>query len=94
MYVFPLTADFLHFQDVPGVLLPGPKLVEAPAFFRQGAAYTVLLGGCTCMGLWGGGVAALTAPHPLAQCRLVLNALAWMDAPISGWRLALQHPEY
>jgi hypothetical protein len=65
MYVLPLTADFLHFQDVPGVLLPGPKLVEAPAFFRQGATYTVLLGGCTCMGLWGGGVAALTAPHPL-----------------------------
>jgi len=64
MYVFPLSSDYLKFE-AQRVLLPGPKLVEAPSFFKRGPNYFILLGGCTCMGLYGGGVAALTAPHPL-----------------------------
>lgn len=68
MYVFPLSPDFLHFPTgAQGVLLAGPKLVEAPVFFKHApsSTYWVLLGGCTCMGLYGGGVGALSAPHPL-----------------------------
>ena len=33
--------------------------------FRRGDTYYALLGGCTCMGLYGGGVAVLTAKHAL-----------------------------
>ena len=33
--------------------------------FRRGNTYYALLGGCTCMGLYGAGVAVLTAQHPL-----------------------------
>lgn len=29
-------------------VLPGPHLVEAPAFFKRGTTYYALLGGCTC----------------------------------------------
>lgn len=65
MYIFELTADFLGFTNKSTGILPGPKLVEAPSFFRRGTTYYALLGGCTCMGLYGGGVAVLTAPHPL-----------------------------
>lgn len=64
MYIFNLTADFLQFSSA-SVKLPGPQLVEAPALFRRNAVYYALLGGCTCMGLYGGGVAVLTAPSPL-----------------------------
>jgi len=63
MYIFKLTPDFLGIE--PGFAvgpLPGPNLVEAPALFKRGAVYYALLGGCTCMGLYGGGVAVLTAP--------------------------------
>ena len=65
MVVFALTADFTGFSGVRTGVLPGQKLVEAPAFFTRGATYFILLGGCTCMGLYGGGVGVLTAPHPL-----------------------------
>lgn len=76
MYVFALTADYLAFDPaVPPVKLPGPRLVEAPAMFRRGATVYALLGGCTCMGLYGGGVAVLTAPAPLGPWRNVTDAL-------------------
>lgn len=65
MIVFKLAADFLNFTATRTPVLPGPHLVEAPAFFRRGSTYYALLGGCTCMGLYGGGVAVLTAPAPL-----------------------------
>jgi len=65
MIVFGLTADFTGFSGVRTDVLPGQKLVEAPAFFKRGDTYFILLGGCTCMGLYGGGVGVLTAPHPL-----------------------------
>jgi hypothetical protein len=67
MFVFKLTPDFLGFDaDTPSSgILPGPHLVEAPAMFQRGSTYYAFLGGCTCMGLYGGGVAVLTAPHPL-----------------------------
>lgn len=66
MYVFALAADYLSFDATAApVKLPGPRLVEAPAMFRRGATVYALLGGCTCMGLFGGGFAVLTAPAPL-----------------------------
>jgi hypothetical protein len=65
MYVFRLSADYLAFTDAVAGPLPGPHLVEAPAFFRRGAVYIALLGGCTCAGLYGAGVAVLSAPSPL-----------------------------
>ena len=66
MYIFRLTDDFLSFDSNTSVgPLPGPHLVEAPAMFRRGSTYYALLGGCTCMGLYGSGVAVLQAPHPL-----------------------------
>lgn len=76
MYVFALTANYLSFDAaVPPVKLPGPRLVEAPAMFRRGATVYALLGGCTCMGLYGGGVAVLTAPAPLGPWTNVTDAL-------------------
>ena len=66
MYVFALTPDFLAFDsERSSGILPGPKLVEAPAMFARGGVYYAFLGGCTCMGLYGGGVAVLTAARPL-----------------------------
>jgi hypothetical protein len=75
MYIFKLTPDFLSFDSSSSVKLPGPHLVEAPVFFRRGKLYYALLGGCTCMGLYGGGVAVLRAPHPLGPWSNVTSAL-------------------
>ena len=44
--------------------------------FRRGDTYYALLGGCTCMGLYGGGVAVLTAKHPLGPW---INVTATLD---------------
>eukprot|EP00729_Bicosta_minor_P000698 gene698-28900_t len=55
--------------------LPGPHLVEAPAMFQREGTYYALLGGCTCMGLYGGGVAMLTAKHPLGPWTNVTSVL-------------------
>ena len=69
MYIFRLTPDFLKFDSATSTgPLPGPNLVEAPAFFKRRGTYYALLGGCSCMGLYGGGVAVLTAKHPLGPC--------------------------
>jgi hypothetical protein len=70
MYLFALSDDYLSFEGpggalLPSTLLPGQHLVEAPALFKRGQTYYALLGGCTCMGLHGGGVNLLTALHPL-----------------------------
>ena len=65
MIVFQLNGSFTGFTGVRTGVLPGQKLVEAPSFFKRGGVYYILLGGCTCMGLYGGGVGVLTAPHPL-----------------------------
>jgi len=64
MYIFKLSDDFLQIEQSGFAVgpLPGPHLVEAPALFKRGSIYYALLGGCTCMGLYGGGVAVLTAP--------------------------------
>ncbi len=43
--------------------------------FRRGGVVFVLLGGCTCMGLYGGGVAVLTAPSALGPWTNVTDAL-------------------
>lgn len=76
MYIFRLAPDFLSIESSSSVgPLPGPHLVEAPAFFRRGGTYYALLGGCTCMGLYGGGVAVLTAPHPLGPWSNVTSTL-------------------
>jgi hypothetical protein len=75
MVIFSLSADFLSFGDSSTSVLPGPNLVEAPAFFRRGSTYYALLGGCTCMGLYGGGVAVLTAPAPLGPWTNVTSTL-------------------
>ena len=75
MYVFSLTHNFLGFGPANTGVLPGPKLVEAPSFFRRAATYYILLGGCTCMGLYGGGVGVLTAPHPLGPWENVTGSL-------------------
>jgi hypothetical protein len=54
MYIFRLSPDFLSFDSASSVgPLPGPHLVEAPAFFKRDGTYFALLGGCTCMGLYG-----------------------------------------
>ena len=76
MYVFQLSEDFLSFGAASVGPLPGPNLVEAPVFFRRGDTYHVLLGGCSCMGLYGGGVASLTAPSPLGPW---VNASSTID---------------
>ena len=75
MVVFALNGDFTGFSGVRTGVLPGQKLVEAPAFFKRGATYFILLGGCTCMGLYGGGVGVLTAPHPLGPWTNVTGSL-------------------
>ena len=76
MYVFQLSADYLSIDSARSSgVLPGPKLVEAPALLRRGDAYYALLGGCTCMGLYGGGVAALRAAHPLGPWALQSDAV-------------------
>ena len=76
MFIIQLTPDFLSVNGSASVgPLPGPKIVEAPAFFRRGEMYHALLGGCTCMGLYGGGVAALTAKHPLGPWTNITSAL-------------------
>ena len=76
MYIFALSGDYLSFNsNVDPVLLPGPRLVEAPAMFRRGTTVYALLGGCTCMGLYGGGVAVLTAPTPLGPWTNITDAL-------------------
>jgi hypothetical protein len=76
MYVFALSSDFLSFDAaVAPVKLPGPRLVEAPAMFRRGSTLYALLGGCTCMGKYGGGVAVLTAPTPLGPWKNVTDSL-------------------
>lgn len=76
MYIFKLAPDFLSFESASSVgPLPGPHLVEAPAMFRRGDIYYALLGGCTCMGLYGGGVAVLTAQHPLGPWTNVTSTL-------------------
>ena len=76
MYIFKLSPDFLSIDSDAHVgPLPGPHLVEAPAMFRRGDIYYALLGGCTCMGLYGGGVAVLTAKHPLGPWTNVTSTL-------------------
>lgn len=75
MYIFSLTADYLGIGTATTGILPGQKLVEAPAFFRRGSVYYALLGGCTCMGLYGGGVGVLTAPHPLGPWSNITGSL-------------------
>ena len=65
MFVYQLSADYLSFTSARTPELPGPHLVEAPAMFKRANTYYALLGGCTCMGLYGGGVAVLTAAAPL-----------------------------
>lgn len=68
MYIFALTDDYLDFDPAPTKRigpLPGQHLVEAPAFFKRGKVYYAFLGGCTCMGLYGGGVNVLKASAPL-----------------------------
>jgi len=82
MIVYALTADYLGFGAQSSGVLPGQKLVEAPSFFKRGATYHILLGGCTCMGLYGGGVAALTAPSPLGPWS---NASATVDPGCPMW---------
>lgn len=49
MFIVQLAPDFLSFNSsaITGPL-PGPHIVEAPAFFRRGGTYYALLGGCTC----------------------------------------------
>ena len=67
MVVFKLASDFLGFaaaNETSGVL-PGPKLVEAPDMIKRKGTYYVLLGGCTCFGKHGSGVAYLAASSPL-----------------------------
>ena len=75
MFVYGLSADYLSFTAARTAELPGPHLVEAPAMFKRGVTYYALLGGCTCMGLYGGGVAVLTAPAPLGPWKNVTAAL-------------------
>jgi hypothetical protein len=76
MYIFKLAGDYLSFDEATlPVKLPGPRLVEAPAMFRRGSTVYALLGGCTCMGLYGGGVAVLTAPSPMGPWLNVTDAL-------------------
>lgn len=48
MIIYKLSPDFLSFTAERTPALPGPRLVEAPAFFRRGGTYYALLGGCTC----------------------------------------------
>ena len=43
--------------------------------FQREGTYYALLGGCTCMGLYGGGVAMLTAKHPLGPWTNVTSVL-------------------
>lgn len=76
MYVFALSDDYLSFGKSSVGPLPGEHLVEAPAMFKRGATYYALLGGCTCMGLYGGGVNVLTAPSPLGPW---VNATSTLD---------------
>jgi hypothetical protein len=76
MYIFALSPDYLSFNSsLSSGVLPGPKLVEAPALLRRGGSYYALLGGCTCMGLYGGGVAALRAAHPLGPWTLQTDSV-------------------
>jgi hypothetical protein len=76
MYVFQLKPDYLGFDSArTSGVLPGPKLVEAPALLRRGDSYYAFLGGCTCMGLYGGGVAVLRAAHPLGPWALQSDAV-------------------
>jgi hypothetical protein len=75
MIIFALSADYLSFTAARTPELPGPHLVEAPAMFRRGDVYYALLGGCTCMGLYGGGVAVLTARAPLGPWTNITDAL-------------------
>eukprot|EP00039_Didymoeca_costata_P021218 m.343814 g.343814 ORF g.343814 m.343814 type:complete len:382 (-) comp23381_c0_seq1:31-1176(-) len=76
MFIFRLSADFYSIESSSGVgPLPGQHLVEAPSFFRRGDTYYALLGGCTCMGLYGGGVGVLTAKHPLGPWTNVTGSL-------------------
>ena len=83
-YIFPLTADYLGFDDSNGVgPLPGQHLVEAPALFKRQHTYYALLGGCTCMGLYGGGVNVLMASHPLGPWR---NVSATIDPGCPMWK--------
>ena len=65
MYIFKLSDDYLFIEQSGFAVgpLPGPNLVEAPALFKRNGVYYALLGGCTCMGLYGGGVAVLTATN-------------------------------
>lgn len=74
-YVFRLTDDYLNFTADYSDALPGPVYVEAPAIFRRGDVYYALKGGCSCAGLYGAGVAVLTAPHPLGPWALRSSAL-------------------
>jgi hypothetical protein len=76
MFIYGLSADYLSFTAARTAELPGPHLVEAPAMFKRGSTYYALLGGCTCMGLYGGGVAVLTAPAPLGPW---VNVTALLD---------------
>jgi beta-xylosidase len=65
MQVYKLTDDFLNFSPATSGTLPGPKLVEAPDMIKRQGTYYILLGGCTCFGFHGSGVAYLTASSPL-----------------------------
>ena len=85
MYVFKLSEDFLSFtQEFTGPL-PGQHLVEAPAFFKRGSTFYALLGGCTCAGRYGGGVAYLTAPSALGPWT---NRSATVDPGCPMWAQA------
>lgn len=94
MHIFKLTPDFMDFEynvvngsvarnaTTTGVL-PGQHLVEAPAMFERNSVYYALLGGCSCMGLYGGGVNVLTAAHPLGPWE---NVSAAVDPGCDMWR--------
>jgi hypothetical protein len=83
VWVISLTPDFTGFGTESTGALPGQRLVEAPAMFKRNSTYYVLLGGCTCMGLYGGGVGVVTAPHPLGPWSNVTGSL---DPGCDMWR--------
>lgn len=65
-FVFKLSADYLSFEaNFSGPLTVPFYGTEGLSFFRRGTFYYAFLSGCSCAGLYGGGVTYLTAPTPL-----------------------------